>query len=76
MAKVPNKIEVTNAFKDFEKALTNLCEILISDRKGHGYVDEVFKNDEDGTFPIDTMQDQVKNVRGWVEYLEAEIDKI
>lgn len=69
----PTKIDITNAFKDFEKSLAHLCEILINDRNGKGYVDEVFKNDEDGPFPINTMQEQVKNVKGWVEYLESEI---
>ena len=76
MADIPTKSDITSAFKDFEKSMIKLCEVLKSDRNGNGYVDEAFKNAGDDPFPIITMEKQIKNVRGWVEYLESEINKM
>ena len=76
MVKTPNKIEVTNAFKDFEKALINLCEILKNDRNGNKYADRAFDKAGEDPFPMDTMENQVKNVKGWIEFVENEIEKM
>lgn len=76
MDKMPTKSEITSAFKDFEKSMVKLCEVLKNDRKGMGYVDEVFKTAGEDPFPIITMEKQIKNVKGWVEYLENEINKM
>lgn len=76
MANIPTKNEITTAFKDFERSMIKLCEVLKNDRNGKGYVDEVFKNAGEDPFPVFTMEKQIKNVKGWVEYLENEINKI
>lgn len=76
MEKMPTKSEITSAFKDFEKSMAKLCEVLKDDRNGKGYVDEVFKSVGEDPFQIWSMEKQLENVQGWVDYLENEINKM
>lgn len=76
MVKAPTKTDITKAFKDFENSLSILCEVVKNDMDGNKYVDQVFSSTGEDPFTILTMEQQVENVKGWVEFLESEIKKI